>query len=91
MKKILIAAAALCFGVSAFAQQNLFGGPQTESPVINADGTVTFRIQAPKAVKVEVTGDFLPTEKMEVEFNGQKMKGRPEWCVGIHHALQGSS
>ena len=48
MKKILIAAAALCFGVSAFAQQNLFGGPQTESPVINADGTVTFRIQAPK-------------------------------------------
>ena len=73
MKKILIAAAALCFGVSAFAQQNLFGGPQTESPVINADGTVTFRIQAPKAVKVEVTGDFLPTEKMEVEFNGQKM------------------
>ena len=73
MKKILIAVAALCFGASAFAQQALYGGPQTESPVINADGTVTFRYQAPKAVKVEVTGDFLPTEKMEVEFNGQKM------------------
>ena len=69
MKKILIAAAALCFGVSASAQQALFGGAGVESPVINADGTVTFRIQAPKAVKVEVTGDFLPTEKMEVEFN----------------------
>ena len=73
MKRILIAVAALCIGVSAFAQQALYGGPQTESPVINADGTVTFRYQAPKAVKVEVTGDFLPTEKMEVEFNGQKM------------------
>ena len=73
MKKILIAAAALLIGVSAFAQQALYGGPQTESPVINPDGTVTFRYQAPKAVKVEVTGDFLPTEKMEVEFNGQKM------------------
>jgi len=28
---------------------------------------------APKAVKVEVTGDFLPTQKIEVEFNGNKM------------------
>ena len=73
MKKILIAAAALCFGVTAFAQQALFGGPNVESPVINADGTVTFRYQDPKAVRVEVTGDFLPTQKMEVEFNGQKM------------------
>ncbi|MBR6858164.1 MAG: esterase, partial [Bacteroidales bacterium] len=73
MKKILIAAAALCLGVSAFAQQALFGGPSVESPVINADGTVTFRYQDPKAVRVEVTGDFLPTQKTEVEFNGQKM------------------
>ena len=63
----------LLLGVSAFAQQALWGGPQVESPVINADGTVTFRYQAPKAVKVEVTGDFLPTQKMEFEMNGQKM------------------
>ena len=73
MKKTLLLAASMLFGLSAFAQQALYGGPQTESPVINPDGTVTFRIQAPKAVKVEVTGDFLPTEKVEVEFNGQKM------------------
>ncbi len=26
---------------------------------MNADGTVTFNLYAPKAVKVEVTGDFL--------------------------------
>ena len=73
MKKIVLLATALLIGVSAHAQQALYGGQQTESPVINADGTVTFRYLAPKAVKVEVTGDFLPTEKVEVEFNGQKM------------------
>ena len=61
MKKTLLLFAAMFLGLSAFAQQALYGGPQTESPVINPDGTVTFRIQAPKAVKVEV------------EFNGQKM------------------
>ena len=73
MKKLVIAIAALCIGLGAHAQQALWGGPSVESPVINADGTVTFRFQAPKAIKVEVTGDFLPTEKMEVEFNGNKM------------------
>ena len=73
MKKLFIAMAALCIGLNGFAQQALFGGASVESPVINADGTVTFRFQAPKAIKVEVTGDFLPTEKVEVEFNGNKM------------------
>ena len=55
MKKTLLLFAAMFLGLSAFAQQALYGGPQTESPVINP------------------TGDFLPTEKVEVEFNGQKM------------------
>ena len=73
MKKNISLVAALLLVLSAHAQQALYGGPQVESPVINPDGTVTFRYQAPKAVKVEVTGDFLPTEKVEVEFNGQKM------------------
>ena len=59
--------AALSACLSASAQQALWSGPSVDSPVINADGTVTFRYQAPKAVKVEVTGDFLPTQKMEFE------------------------
>ena len=62
MKKLIIAIAALCVGLSANAQQALYGGPGVESSVINADGTVTFRYRAPKAVKVEVTGDFLPSQ-----------------------------
>jgi len=67
MKKIIIAAMALlCCAANANAQQALWGKAAVVSPEINADKTVTFRIHAPKAVKVEVTGDFLPTQKMEV-------------------------
>ena len=73
MKRLLLITAAMLLGASAFAQQALWGGPGVVSPEINADGTVTFRYQAPKAVKVEVTGDFLPTQKLEFEMNGQKM------------------
>ena len=73
MKRVSLITAAMLLGASAFAQQALWGGPGVVSPEINADGTVTFRYQAPKAVKVEVTGDFLPTQKLEFEMNGQKM------------------
>ena len=73
MKRIYTIAAALLLTISAFAQQALWGGPNVESPVINPDGTVTFRYRAPKAVKVQVTGDFLPTQKLEFEMNGNKM------------------
>ena len=72
MKRIIVAILALGIGFAANAQQALYGGPGVESPVINPDGTVTFRCRAPKAIKVEVTGDFLPTQKVDVEFNGQK-------------------
>lgn len=50
------------------AQQALWGAPQVESPVLNADGTVTFRYLAPKAVKVTVSGDFLPTRKIQTPY-----------------------
>ena len=68
MKKIATLFAAAFVGVSAFAQQALWGGAQVESPVINEDGTVTFRYQAPKAVKVTVSGDFLPTQVIDTPF-----------------------
>ena len=60
MKRILSTVAILLVAGSAFAQQALHGNISTESPVINEDGTVTFRYHAPKAVKVSVSGDFLP-------------------------------
>ena len=73
MKKAITILAALLLGVSAFAQQALFGGAGVESPVINPDGTVTFRYVAPKAVRVTLSGDFLPVQHLEFEMNGQKM------------------
>ena len=73
MKKTISILAVLLLGVSAFAQQALFGGAGVESPVINPDGTVTFRYVAPKAVRVTVSGDFLPVQHMEFEMNGQKI------------------
>lgn len=64
MKKLLCVLACALFVVTAWGQQALFGGNQIVSPEVNADGTVTFRLYAPKAVKVEVTGDFLPSVKV---------------------------
>lgn len=69
MKKIFsVLSLAFAACASSFAQQALWGGANVVSPVINPDKTVTFRIAAPKAVKVEVTGDFLPTQKIQTPF-----------------------
>lgn len=73
MKKALTIITTLCVACSAFAQQALWGGASVESPVVNPDGTVTFRYQAPKAVKVTLSGDFLPTQKMTFNMGGQEM------------------
>ncbi|MBR3029572.1 MAG: esterase [Bacteroidales bacterium] len=60
MKKILtiISLFLLGAGLSASAQQALGPGSGIVSPEINPDHSVTFRLRAPKAVKVQVRGDF---------------------------------
>jgi len=68
MKKILMTVAALLMTCGAFCQQALWGGQQIVSPQINPDNSVTFRYLAPKAIKVQVTGDFLPTQKIDTPF-----------------------
>ena len=70
MKRITSIFVLTLIAFSCFAQQNLFGGQNVISPEINADNSVTFRFVAPKAIKVQVTGDFLPPTPME--FNGYK-------------------
>ena len=67
---ITLALAAVCC-ISASAQEKLFQRANVQSPVINKDGTVTFNIFAPKAIKVEVTGDFLPTQPIQIPGYGQ--------------------
>lgn len=46
------------FFIQTYAQQNLFGGQNIESAVVNPDNTVTFRFIAPDAKSVSVAGDF---------------------------------
>lgn len=85
MKKFISLAAAMLLATGAFAQQSLFGGAQLVSPEVNPDNTVTFRFQAPKAVKVEVTGDFLPTVPFEVpNFGTFDMPGKAELKEGAN-------
>ena len=73
MKKALLVIFTAMLSLNAFAQQALWGGGNVQTPLINEDGTVTFRFVAPKASKVQVTGDFLPTEKKEVRLGDRKM------------------
>ncbi len=51
--------------LSTSAQQALFGAQQIISPEIHDNNSVTFRLNAPNAKSVMVTGDFLPTEKIQ--------------------------
>ena len=74
MKKVSLTLMALLATSFAFAQQALFGGAGIVSPEIHPDNTVTFRIAAPKAVVVQVTGDFLPTQKQTVKFGDNVME-----------------
>ena len=51
-----------------FRATSSLGGAPVVSPEIHDNNTVTFRLKAPKAVKVQVTGDFLPTQKIKTPF-----------------------
>ena len=61
MKKLLFAAAGLLLSSAALiSQQALWGGSEIVSPEIHDDYTVTFRLQAPNATEVKITGDWMP-------------------------------
>lgn len=63
MKRLTALTIALLIGVTMFAQQALWGTAPVVSPEIHDNNTVTFRFKAPKAVRVQLTGDFLPVQK----------------------------
>ena len=58
MKRNLIFSALLALASGVSAQQAIWGVPQMISPEVNTDGTVTFRLDAPEASSVRVSGDF---------------------------------
>ena len=68
MKRFLFLSAMLLVCAMTFAQQALWGGAPVVSPEVHDNNTVTFRLKAPKAVKEQVTGDFLPTQKIKTPF-----------------------
>ena len=64
MKNTIKSIVAICMmacvmPMAALAQQALGGGLKIVSPEIHENNTVTFRLRAPKAVKVQVVGDCI--------------------------------
>ena len=59
MKKYFIfLSVILLINVSSFSQENIGSRIVINSPEVNPDNSVTFRLRAPKAVHVQVFGDF---------------------------------
>ncbi len=58
----LLVVFAMC---TAASQEALWSRPSLKSPEIHRDGSVTFRLYAPEANRVEVSGDFLMTGNPE--------------------------
>jgi len=54
----------MCFGISIslVAQQALWGGEEIRSPEIHENNSVTFRLNAPNARDVKLSGDWMPVE-----------------------------
>jgi len=63
MKKIFFLFVVLCSSTLMLAQQNVgYRATTVVSPQVNADKTVTFRLNAPKARDVQVVGDWPVTD-----------------------------
>lgn len=64
MKKLLILTMMYLAipGITSYAQQALGGGQEIISPEINEDQSVTFRLKAPNASEVKLSGDWMPGE-----------------------------
>lgn len=71
-------AVAAMAAASLSAQEALWSGTQVKSPVVNADGTVTFSMFAPQAQKVQITGTFLPTKTVDTPMGKFEQPGVAE-------------
>ena len=58
MKRFFLLACSCLVAASSFGQQQLNQRPRVKSPVVHADGTVTFNFYSPSAHRVSVGGDF---------------------------------
>lgn len=84
MKKVYIVIMALFLAINGFAQQALFDGTDIISPVINEDNTVSFKLYAPKGVKVQIQGDFLPPTTKKTAFGEMESPGVVDMIKGTN-------
>lgn len=75
MKNLFTFALALLFCLCVHAQQALWSGSPLVSPEINPDHSVTFRLFAPNAQQVEITGDFLPQQQIDTPYGQMNVPG----------------
>lgn len=75
MKRLVFSAFALLLWVNAFSQEISVGKPSVLSPEIHPDNTVTFRLKAPKAAAVQITGDFLPVTSVDTPYGKMDAPG----------------
>ena len=72
MKKVFLMMAMLSLTwLNGFGQQQLGQRRNVKSPVVNADGSVTFSIYAPKAQSVSVNGDFEEIRNRQLDMTKQ--------------------
>ena len=64
MNKIICAIMLLALSAGLSAQ---WGPPRPVSPEVKGNN-ITVRFKAPKAIKVELTGDFLPSKETKTDY-----------------------
>ena len=82
MKKFVVVLIAALFAATSYPQEVSFRPDEIVSPQVNPDNTVIFRLLAPEAMKVEITGDFLPPKKIETEFGKYDIPGVADMVKG---------
>jgi enterochelin esterase family protein len=85
MKLQLVTAIAVFSIYTSSAQQNIWGGSPIISPEIHQGDSVTFRLFAPNINEVKVTGDFLPTQKVDTPYGTMEIPGTAD----LHKNEQG--
>jgi enterochelin esterase family protein len=76
--KFILVLNIMIMSLYSYGQEALFGGPQVISPEINQDQSVTLRLMAPNASSVQITGDLLPTEKINTPFGEMDGPGKSD-------------
>lgn len=71
MKRQLVLIVCCLFAATGIAQQQLGQRPRVQSPVVHADGTVTFNFYDPTAQSVSVNGDFEEIRNQRLDMTRQ--------------------